>query len=483
MLVVLLTHPGDRNLAVPLCDHIRFLGCVSKHECLIVSPQGTELRGIQDVLAEAFFKTYIYQYPATMTGWPYGPNEAAAEAMMHVWTNPALLYHYLMLEPDCVPKDKHWLDYIDSEYRRSAVPMLGVRINTVAIGTNQVVGRHTVGVAVYPKEFPRLCPLVKNLVAMTREYHRQKAMPAPWDAYFGPYTQKMTADTALIQHLAQVRKVEPDGRVWFDCHSLENALSQVRAEAVLIHGSKDPKFLAALTGRKTDAAQERESTRPVEHPRNAQVQELRQSVEPSRESGSGQNGSGSRDERQSEKPLTAAEQRKKKRAYAKAMKLRKQHGFAAMPDTPEFARSVYFATEMPWGVFLSHASELGVPGIRKTGSKAKMIDAVISVEKGQRKEEWTKDLTREPADNVEAGVWPDGMGNTVRDGVPEIPVEQAPPVPIGSMPVSPGVKTTVQWKEVDKNGNPIYDASEGNGLTEMQKKMLALRAARGLSAA
>lgn len=586
MLVVLLTHPGDRQLTVQLCDHIRFLGNVSRHECLIVSPNGTDMRGIEDVLREAFGNVHTYQYPATMSGWPYGPNEAAAQAMMHVWANPALLYHYLMLEPDCVPRDAHWLDYADNEYRRSGTAITGTKIDTVEVDTKRVVGKHVIGVAVYPKNFPKLCPLVRSLTNMTMEYYRKKAMPPPWDAYFGPYTVRMTTETSLIQHLLRVRKVEPNGRVWWDCPSLQNAISQVRPDAVLIHGSKDPAFLPAITGRKPDAnvpRQEQGHDRQ-EHPRVPSGEIVRQNQEPPRESGREQGRDCRGDVDGEQKPLTTEqkrEERSRKRNYAALMEIRKEYGFEAMPLTPEFTRSAYFAVEMPWPKFRAYASKLGAQGFGKGNTKGEIINRVIAIEKEQRKEPWTKDLPKivpqndgqsssngsvsreqnesrlqsdasvrglqnqpkketglptvqgtlqpgmEKVPRVDAataeegkraairlGLFAEGQtpeetlrtlwGREISDASPElrqaiersmvvpgvpsgvaqgagsvVAVENAPPIPIGSLPQSHGVKTTVEWHPVDPvTGNPIPQPSSGDGLSEMQRKMLALRQQR-----
>lgn len=441
MLVVLLTHTGDRQLTVQLCDHIRFLGGVSKHECLIVSPAGTDMRGIEDVLREAFGNVYTHQYTATMKGWPYGPNEAAAEAMQHVWMNPALHYHFLMLEPDCVPVNKQWLDYIDTEYRRSGAQMLGTRIDTVEIATNRVVGKHTIGVAAYPKNFAKLCPLVKSIVGMTQEYHRQKAMPAPWDAYFGPYTARMTADTTLIQHLSRVRKQEPDGRVWWDCPSLENALSQVRPDAMLIHGSKDLAFLPAITGRRV--------TTPVIEPKKPTFEEI--AALPNGhviKTPSGPIGNIAIE--------SAALNAKARKKEIKAM---------------------------PWKALRSLAAKLGVLGTRM--KRPALEKAVLAKESELSKNgECVSGLnvSVDPGHSGEqepgAALNPHGRPEGSNPSSPMVPVEQTPRLPLNSLPISHGVKTTVQWKPVDEKGNPIPDAPTADGMTEMQRKMLALRSAR-----
>lgn len=379
MLIVLPTHSGDRDLAVALCEHIARLGGVQNHEALIVAPTGTNLAGIENTLRGVFGNVFVHTYPETMKGWPYGPNEAAMEAMMHVFLNPALRYHYLMLEPDCVPTTKFWADMLDMDYRRSGQHVMGVRIPTTEIATGRVVGTHTVGVAVYPKNFPQLCPLVKGLGNMTRAYHQQQGMPMPWDAYFGPYTAKMTAETTLIQHLSRVRQQTPAGWRW-DCPSLENALQQTNKQAVLVHGSKHPEFLRSIMPYEKTANYVQATPAPateVVHvqsgPANGQ-----ESGQPHPPSGDGQ------------KVVLTDKQVKKKRAQAEAV--RKEFEIEAELGTPAFSRAVFFHTKMKWPDLKKYASKIGATIFRQTRNQ--LINGLIRAEIAQGIEQWVKDMQK-----------------------------------------------------------------------------------------
>lgn len=470
MLVVLLTHPGDRQLAVQLCDHIRFLGGVSNHECLIVSPVGTVMDGIEDVLRSCFGSVWSHQYNATMKGWPFGPNEAAAIAMIHVWTTPALRYHYLMLESDCVPSNPRWLDLIDTEYRRMNAPILGVRIDTKEIATGNVVGKHTIGVAVYPKLFPQICPLVKSLVNMTQGYRQQGAMPMPWDAYFGPYTARMTADTTLIQHLARQANQTPNGLQW-DCPNLAHAISQVRNDAVLIHGSKDPAFLPAITGR-INHAPLREVPRHSEekHP-VAPASEARKGEEPARET------NGDHPPKELTPKLSPKEEKRRLKKHNDDMRMRQENGWEAMPATPQWDRTIYFNEKMPWPKFRAYASQLGAQGFGKGNTKGSIINRVIAIEKEQGVEKWTKLLLKSQGELDSSAPHKPAPAGSIP--APAIPVEDAPPIAPGSLPTSNASNTTNAWKPVDETGrlidpNPQPD-SGGKFSPQMQAKMLALR--------
>lgn len=470
MLVTLITHPGDRPLALQLCQQIQALGGVSNHECLIVAPNGTDMTGIEDVLRESFGRLETHFYQDTMKGWPFGANEAAAAAMLHIHSSLTLKYHYLMLEPDCIPVHKLWLDRIDMEYRRCGMPILGVRIDTVEIDTRRVVGKHTVGVAVYPKTFPQICPLVRGLQDMTRDYQRQNAMPKPWDAYFGPYTAKLTAETQLIQHLSRVRNVDPQGGIHWDCPTVDNAMSQVRSEAVLIHGSKTPAFFTKLTGLRH--AETKPSQHPKEPPRSEKTLVDRQdSVRPREEiSPSGGEGNGVH---QPGEPVRATlngyskNDKVRDRQIREKEAVRKEMGIEAPIDTPEFQRAAFFHCESKWAETRSYAAKNLRIAIFKM-SKAKLINEIVRVESAQRKEPWTKVLPPLPSESK----------------APEPPVEEAPlpPVDFGiSQPAHPAVA----WTPVEGNAETAMEAVSQSSQPiispAQQEKMRQLMADRGVS--
>lgn len=487
MLVVLPTHAGDRALAVNLCEQIAFLGGAHNHECLIVSPVGTSMDGIENVLRGAFGQVFTHQYTATMRGWPYGANEIASVAMMHIWANPSLRYHYLMLEPDCVPVRRGWLDMLDAEYRRSIMPgisILGVKIPTVEIGTNRTVGMHTVGVAMYPKDFPRICPLVASIGPASLQYRMQNAMPPPWDAYFGPYAAKQTAHTNLIQHLRRVRNQDAQGSVTWDCPSLENALSQVSPDAILVHGSKHPEFIHRITGRKPNGKTEsqdhpKEQPRPVEiQPRGGEAQPaLQDAGHDTRQNGSQESSQGTSQVDAGTPPARLTGKEKiRLRQLAKKEEVRAQLGIEAAIGTPEYQRAAFFHFDMPWGKLRKYATKLRVDTLRRT--KAAIINDCVRVERKQRKEKWAKELPEE----VPVAAAP--------ASAPLMPVEEAPLA--GSFAVSTtagsGGLTTMCGGLATITPMPMGNAPvpqsaappSGQLDAERQRKMRELLIARGL---
>jgi len=467
MLAALITHPGDRPLALRLCQQIKALGGVSTHEALIVSPFGTDMNGIEDVLRESFGLVHTLFYRDSLKGWPFGANEAAGEAMMHIAANPALRYHYLMLEPDCLPVTKDWLTMLDMDYRRSGMPILGVRLNTTEIDTGKVVGRHTVGVAVYPKDFAAKCPLVKGVANMSREYQQQHAMPMPWDAYFGPYTAKMTAETNLIQHLSRVRMVDEKGVHW-DCPSAENAMSQVDRNAVLVHGCKLESFFAQLTGQ--SHAETSQSQHPKEPARSQETRINRQDSVDSRQEGGKQSSERNGSHEPSEPVGKALDRYSKvpgvrKRQIAEKIKTARERGIVSPIDTPAYDREAHFHFSAKWNDVRAYAKEnLRLKVFGKT--KGQLIAEIVATEIEQMKEPWTKALPRVSVPLVTA---------------PILPVEEAPLETV-NFGVSKASNTILNWSDAgdaETAAEAIAKAPQNNGLSpDMQRKMQQLIADR-----
>lgn len=392
MLVVLATHAGDRYLAIPLAEHIRALGGVSGHELLIVAPNGTNLQGIEDVMRPAFARVHTHFYLETMKGWPFGANEAAYHIFSHVWENQSLPFYFLILEPDCVPVTPRWLDDLEFEYKRCGQNILGVSLPTIEIDTNRQVGVHTVGVAVYPKTFYQQCPLLRSVVATTRTYQQQGGMPPPWDAYFGPYTARSTAQTRLIQHLPREFTRDESGMRW-DL-PLEDALSMVRKEAVLVHGCKHPDFIKRLKGEPSDPKTHKigENGLYVDLPAKIDAGYAFRHVtpdsaqKPTEENPTEVAFTGTKEEIKLKKQYARAEVRRIKNLE----EIRRDWGIEFPIDTPEFKRAcVLFQDPMQWHEKKAYAKELGLR-VSTSWKKGQVMCEIVKAELGQRKLDWTK---------------------------------------------------------------------------------------------
>lgn len=248
MLIVFPFFPGDSDRAKNLAEHIRNLGGVENHKCLIICPDGTSRDGIEEPLREAFASVDVHTYRATLEGWPQGPNEMFAEAAALIDRDDRF-GDFFWMETDCSPRTSTWADQIAMEWKNGGLPMIGVTVDTVHMDSRQVVGRHVVGVAGYPKNFAQLCPLVRSVTQMSREYRMARQVPRAFDAYFGPYTVGRTTETRLIQHLWRSKGFEHgvDGIIRASEVTGPNAI--VHPEAVLIHGAKDDSLLRIFSRR------------------------------------------------------------------------------------------------------------------------------------------------------------------------------------------------------------------------------------------
>lgn len=252
---------GDRDLAKALAEHIRDLGGVENHKCLIVCPDGTDRASIEEPLREAFASVDIHTYRATLEGWPQGPNEMFAEAAMLIDRDPRF-GDFLWLESDCAPRVRSWADQIQRAHQAGGMPILGVITNTVHMDTRHISGRHVVGVAVYPKNFASLVPLVRSVAQTSREYRLANQVPMAFDAYFGPYTASRTCETRLIQHLWRAHSFQEMGGV-IRAGSVTGPENMVSPEAVLVHGSKDDSLLRIFSRREPAAAVPTESKQGI----------------------------------------------------------------------------------------------------------------------------------------------------------------------------------------------------------------------------
>lgn len=267
MTVAFSFHGGDKPQGVALAQWIRRLGGVENHDCLIVHPTTTDADGIEEPLRQAFRYVEVMTYTPQLEGWPQGPNELHARTAFALALHKKITGPWLFLEADCLPTTSHWLNQIASTHQRSGRPMLGT-LNDSIDSEGRMVGRHVIGVAVYPQDFARIVPLVKNIITTSAEYAKEakrtgdpKLGAPPFDCYYGPYTVEMTHVSPLIQHLwCSENYREQDGQIVCDFRKPNRYPPVVNPDAVLIHGCKDGSLLQILQARNPQAA-------PIEAPR------------------------------------------------------------------------------------------------------------------------------------------------------------------------------------------------------------------------
>lgn len=421
MLCVLGFCQHDRYKAITLAERIRSLGGVANHDCLLVYPNGVNADAVIEPLRRAFRRVDIAPYNATLAGWPYGPNEMAAFAMQHVASNPTFNTHYLWLEPDCDITGPTWLDAIDFEYQRCGKLILGVLNDTMAKGSSIPIGKHVVGVAVYPKLFPKLCPIVRSTTATAIEHFRMKREPKAFDVYFAPYTVPNTSPTRLIQHLWKSRNYRrgQDGTIICDSESSESRVDPV---ALIIHGCKDTSLFEILTnkGGEPKNAQAIHSNRKDESPGP-----LRESEQASRPGGS----------------QNKAKGRPPKVSVSASFSTPTPAEAPPPPEgidtsSPEWKRAVEL-DQMPYRKLLKYASGMG---IKTFGVRAPQIILAVIAKEQLRDEPTKSDILEEPE----------------------------PPAPAALIPSDP----LPPWTENPPSGEIISES--------MKAKMLALRQERAL---
>lgn len=230
----------DRLMAIELAMHIECLGGTQNHRLMLFRPSDVSARGIAEPLKRAFGTIIETPYPPTLKGWPDGPNQAFQVACETIIRLPLPDTPWLWLEADCVPTTPRWLDLIEAAYRAARMPILGV-LNTTVDGAGKPVGEHVTGVAVYPKNFLKLCPIVRNLVTMSQEYRRGGGRCPAFDCYIAGYAVKNCAQTKIIRHYWKSHDFTEDqhGNVTCQFQQPYGAELPVDMTAPLLHGAKD----------------------------------------------------------------------------------------------------------------------------------------------------------------------------------------------------------------------------------------------------
>lgn len=384
----------DREQAARLAAWILKLGSVENHKCIIVHPNDTNTDGMEESLRQAFGSVEKFTYDAQLSGWPAGPNEQHARIAIAMARRPDKSGPWLFMEADCLPTRASWLNEIDTAYRLYGMPMLGALNNTFETATSRVVGKHVTGVAVYPQDFARRCPLVRNMIETSAEYTRSGHMPPAFDCYYEAYTVPMTYVSPLIQHFWKAQNFrEEDGQIICDFQRPYGATNAVSSEAAMVHGCKDFSLLEILekrlgvvsTFKPQVATGVDRSHKPIE-PSSilgpATTQLANQSKNVSVEGVTGSVSSGAPSLSPPKRLITDEE-------------LDADPNAPVMPPfpkgSPEHSRCLALAT-VPWTKLQQYAKR-GL-GVRAFGKQRPLLtNDIVLAEREQKKEEWTKALT------------------------------------------------------------------------------------------
>lgn len=241
---------SDCDMAIAIAEHIGCMGGVGNYECYLLYPNDVDARDIMAPLEQSFLALHIVTYQPLLNGWPDGPNQAFQEAAQAIYgrsDNQA----WLWMEADCVPTSPRWLDIIQTEYEWNGRPILG-RFEDTWNGSGKIIGKHVSGVAVYPHDFLKTTPLVRNLTRATKEYRRGTGLPPAFDVVIAPYTVKNCTESMSIQNYWKSHNFrEENGEVVCDFQVPYGASNVVEMDAALIHGAKDFSLLDIVQDRLT----------------------------------------------------------------------------------------------------------------------------------------------------------------------------------------------------------------------------------------
>jgi hypothetical protein len=235
-------------MALELARHIECLGGVKEHKLLLLNPSNVSAVEILAVLENSFGWLKHITYPPRLNGWPDGPNQcysvAAQEVMKIAGDEP-----WLWLEADCVPMYPRWLDDIQHEHRYCGMPILGALEPTFALDGN-AVSKHVTGVAVYPHDWWKKCPVLRSLVTTTETYRTQGGLPPAFDVYIAPYSVPLCGFGSTMRHYWKSHTYrQVGGEVLCRFQSPYGASPTVDMNAALIHGCKDYTLLDIVQGR------------------------------------------------------------------------------------------------------------------------------------------------------------------------------------------------------------------------------------------
>lgn len=241
---------SDHTMARELARHIECMGGVDRHHVLLICPEGVESKDIEDPIFSAFGNIHVAKYTEKRKGWPDGPNQCFAVAAEIVQAIPGN-EPWLWLEADCVPVRPAWLDEIEAEYRFGQKDIMG-NVNSTFGMDGKVSGQHVTGVAVYPHDFLKKCPVLRTIVESNAQYRAQGHLPPAFDCYIAPYVLPNYCESHTIQQFWKSHnfRESPDG-IRCDFSKPYGASNVVRRDAVLIHGCKDFSLLDIIQRRLT----------------------------------------------------------------------------------------------------------------------------------------------------------------------------------------------------------------------------------------
>ena len=252
MLIVLPISQNDFNQPLNVFSFVKALrhfGPYPKHDLLVVSRPSAEqyAKSVYDLTEDLFAnKTFHLFEEEGPLGWPEGPNFYWKNTIQYLQeTNNKLPWFWMEL--DVIPLKSKWADLLESEYKKSNKPCMGVLQNTTTVTKDQIViniAKHLQGTAVYPPNLHDICSIWEHVDQVSIAFD----VITQWEIV------PITAHTNLIQQgfrtLNYKMLMNPfriQGEDKGDMNGFVSYNDPLDPKAVVHHGCKDTSLAKIVT--------------------------------------------------------------------------------------------------------------------------------------------------------------------------------------------------------------------------------------------
>lgn len=235
MLCALPVFAEDTARLLDLLIWLRQLGGCPQHDAVLVADAATPASSalqLFDTARTVFRAVQLITNPASVLGWPQGPNSLFLTAARHARESGT---PWLFLEPDAVPLRTDWLDQLTEEYQATGARYLGQIVPCNEAG---LPAQHFTGVGIYPPEaFDDLAPLIT-------------AQPnLPFDLATAAFLVPRATHSLSFQHLWGERDNPPRFAPQARPGTAVFSLDYLRPQALLFHRNKDGSLIKLLRQR------------------------------------------------------------------------------------------------------------------------------------------------------------------------------------------------------------------------------------------
>jgi hypothetical protein len=239
MLIIAPISRADLSLAIPLAEHIHFLGGVARHD-LVLFPAGEEAmdaaRKMSKILDKDFASVTIQECEnPDETGWPKSANVTFRKAFYWVENKSGYKGPVYFFELDNVPLRSTWADELQDAYIMSGKLCLGHIHSTqwtFPNGTTEKRGVHMVGTGIY----------TVPISSYSRLWRHAGTVNTAFDVFLCNEVVPNAAHTDLIQHNWSTENYRrSNGKIVCSANNARQGalVAPVDPKAAVLHGCKD----------------------------------------------------------------------------------------------------------------------------------------------------------------------------------------------------------------------------------------------------